>query len=157
MKKILFLDFDGVMVTDMYQTQLTANNCSLRDNHGAKFDPVCVENLRLIIASTNADIVVTSTWKMEMGLDGIQKMWNDRCLPGKVIGVTPDIDPIHRGNEIQAWLDSNPGAVCYAIIDDCPFWGFFRDEQLPFLFKVKERTGLDEGTATRVIDLLKVQ
>ena len=155
--KIIFLDFDGVMVTDRYQAQLTATNSQLRDDYGAKFDPICVENLRRIIDSTDADIVVISTWKMEMGLDGIQKMWNARQLPDKVIGVTPDIDPIHRGDEIQAWLDANPGAVRYAIIDDTPFLDFFNEEQLPHLFKVDERTGLDEETATKVIELLKSQ
>ena len=155
--KIIFLDFDGVMVTDRYQAQLTDSNSPLRDDYGAKFDPVCVKNLRHIIDATDAGIVVTSTWKMEMGLDGIQQMWNARNLPGKVIGVTPDIDPIHRGDEIQAWLDANPGAVRYAIIDDTPFQDFFNEEQLPHLFKVDERTGLDEKTVTKVIELLKSQ
>ena len=153
-KKMLFLDFDGVMVTDRYQAQLMATNSSLRDEYGAKFDPVCVENLRQIIDSTDADIVVTSTWKMERGLEGIQKMWEARHLPGKVIGVTPDIDPIHRGNEIAAWLAAQTVAVRYVIIDDCPIQDFFRKEQLPFLFKVDEQTGLDEETAKRIIELL---
>ena len=155
--KILFLDFDGVMVTDRYQAQLTATNSPLRDDYGAKFDPACVENLRRIIDSTDADIVVTSTWKMEKGLDGIQQMWNARNLPGKVIGVTPDIDPVHRGNEIAAWLNAYGEECQYAIIDDCPILDFFREEQLPHLFKVDERTGLDEKTVTKVIELLKLQ
>lgn len=153
MKKVIFLDFDGVLVTDRYQMQLLDDGVQLHvDEYGARFDPVCVENLRRIIDSTDAEIVVTSTWKMERGLSGIQKMWQARNLPGKVIGVTPDIDPIHRGNEIEAWLDAC-GEVChYAIIDDCPFMEFFREEQLPHLFKVDERTGLDEKTARKIID-----
>ena len=81
-------------------------------------------------------------------------MWEARHLPGKVVGVTPDIDPIHRGNEIDAWLDANPGAVRYAIIDDCPILEFFREEQLPFLFKVDERTGFDSNTTRKVIEHL---
>ena len=154
---ILFLDFDGVMVTDRYQAQLTATNSPLRDDYGAKFDPVCVENLRHIIDATDAGIVVTSTWKMDMGLEGIQQMWDARNLPGKVIGVTPDIDPIHRGDEVQAWLDAYGEECQYAIIDDCPILDFFNEEQLPHLFKVDERTGLDEKTVTKVIELLKSQ
>ena len=155
MKKILFLDFDGVMVTDRYQAQLMATNSPLRDEYGAKFDPVCVENLRRIIDSTDADIVVTSTWKMTMGLDGIQSMWQTRSIPGKVVGVTPDIDPIHRGNEIQAWIDAYGGDCRYVIIDDCPILDFFREEQLPFLFKADERTGLDGNTARKVIEYMQ--
>lgn len=153
MKKILFLDFDGVLVTDRYQTQLMDDGVQLHvDEYGAKFDPVCVENLSQIIDSTDAEIVVTSTWKTERGLSGIQKMWKARNLPGKVIGVTPDIDPIHRGNEIEAWLDAYGEECRYAIIDDTPFTEFFREEQLPFLFKVDELTGLDEETARKIID-----
>ena len=156
MIKVLFLDFDGVMVTDRYQAQLMATNSPLRDDYGAVFDPICVENLRQIIDATDAEIVVTSTWKMERGLDGIQKMWQVRQLPGRVTGVTPDIDPIHRGNEIQAWLDAQPDAVRYAIIDDCPILDFFREEQLQHLFKVDERTGLDDATAKAIVEHLNL-
>lgn len=156
MKKILFLDFDGVLVTDRHLMHLTDTNSPLRDNHGSVFDPVCVECLRQIIDSTDAGIVVTSTWKMERGLNGMQRMWQARNLPGKVIGVTPDIDPIHRGDEIQAWLDANPSVVRYAIIDDCPILDFFREEQLPYLFKVDERTGLDDKTTKEVIEHLNL-
>lgn len=154
MKKILFLDFDGVMVTDRYQLQLMSSDSPLRDGHGAKFDPICVENLRQIIDATDAEIVVTSTWKTNLGLDGMQHMWKARNLPGKVIGVTPDIDPIHRGNEIESWLDTETGTVRYTIIDDCPILDFYNEEQLPFFFKVDERTGLNEETARRVIGYL---
>lgn len=54
---------------------------------------------------------------MDMGLEDILRMWSDRGLPGKVIGVTPDIDPIHRGDEIAAWLDSYGDDCSFAIID----------------------------------------
>ena len=151
MKKIIFLDFDGVLVTDRGQQSHLATNGTLRDEHGALFDPECVKCLKEIIDATDAEIVVTSTWKMEMGLDGIRQMWRDRDLPGNVIGVTPDIDPIHRGDEIAAWLNTCGDDCRYAIIDDTPFTDFFREEQLPHLFKVDERIGIDEETVRRVI------
>ena len=155
MKKIIFLDFDGVLVTDRGQQSHLATNGTLRDEHGALFDPECVKCLKEIIDSTDAEIVVTSTWKMEMGLDGIRQMWSDRDLPGKVIGVTPDIDPIHRGDEIAAWLDTCDEDCRYAIIDDTPFTDFFREEQLPHLFKVDERIGIDEETCYNLRTQLK--
>jgi len=154
MKIIIFLDFDGVMVTDRNLAQLMANNSPLRDDYGAKFDPICVGFLKQIIESTDAEIVVTSTWKMTLGLEGLQQMWDARQLPGKVIDITPDIDPIHRGDEIAAWLDASLGAARYAIIDDCPILDFFREEQLQHLFKVDERTGLNGDTTKRVISHL---
>ena len=149
--KILFLDFDGVMVTERHQTELMTAGSPLQDAYGSLFDPTCVKFLQEIIDSTDAGIVVTSTWKMTMGLDGIQRMWEERNLPGKVIGVTPEIDPIHRGDEIAAWLAAQTGAVRYAILDDCPILDFFREEQLQHLFRVDERTGLDENTASMSI------
>ena len=154
MRKILFLDFDGVMVTDRYQDQRVASDNPIRDDYGAIFDPACVEYLQEIIDATDAEIVVTSTWKMNLGLDGLQQMWDARSLPGTVIDITPDIDPIHRGDEIAAWLAANPGAVRYAIIDDCPILDFLRGEQLQHLFKVDERIGLNNETARLVADYL---
>lgn len=151
MKKILFLDFDGVLVTDRYWEELVDTGGPLRDSHGAQFDPICIENLRRIIDATGADIVAISTWKMQMGLDGLMWMWSCRHLPGHLIDATPDIDPVHRGNEIAAWLDAYGEECQYAIIDDCPILDFFNEEQLSHLFKVNERTGLDEETAKRVI------
>ena len=155
MKKIIFLDFDGVLVTDRYQEELIVSGGVLRDSHGAVFDPICVENLRRIIDSTDADIVVTSTWKMSLGLDGIIWMWSNRHLPGNILDVTPDVDPIHRGNEITSWLEKWGEECRYAIIDDCPILDFFREEQLQHLFKVDERTGLDEETEKKIIEHLK--
>ena len=154
MKKILFLDFDGVLVTDRYQEQLTVSKSPLRDFYGTKFDPVCVECLRQIVDKTGADIVVTSTWKMDKGLNGIQKMWETRFLPGKVIGITPDIDLVHRGDEIDAWLAEYKADCRYAIIDDCPILDFFNERQQKFLFKVDEQTGLDESTMLKVVEYL---
>ncbi len=154
MRKIIFLDFDGVMVTEKYLEQLMADGYSIEDDYGSFFDSNCVKNLKEIIDFTDAGIVVTSTWKMNMGLDGIQAMWETRNLPGKVVGITPDIDPVHRGDEIAAWLATQTGAVRYAIIDDCPILDFFNEDQLPHLFKVDEMTGLDEETAKKVITYL---
>ena len=154
MLMILFLDFDGVLVTDRCQMQLWETKGTLRDEHGALFDPECVKCLKEIIDATDADIVVSSTWKMEMGLEGILRMWRDRDMPGKVIGVTPDIDPIHRGDEIAEWLDSYGEDCRFAIIDDTPFTDFFREEQLPHLFKVDERIGIDDDTTRSVISYL---
>ena len=154
MRKIIFLEFFGVMITDRHQSQLMASGSPLRDEYGLIFDPECVENLKQIVDSTGADIVVISTWKVGLRLKGIRQMWDDRCLPGKVVGVTPNIDPASRGNEIAVWLDAQTDAVRYVIIDDIAF--LFREEQMPHLFKVDERTGLDSETAKKAAEYLNL-
>ena len=60
-----------MLVTDRCQTQQWETKGTLRDEHGALFDPECVKCLKEIIDATDADIVVSSTWKMDMGLEGI--------------------------------------------------------------------------------------
>ena len=154
MKKLIFLDFDGVMDTEWYTMQLSTRGQSTADRFGTLFVPKCIENLRFIIDKTDAYIVVTSTWKMALGLDGIQTMWQERQLPGKVIDVTPDIDAWHRGTEIQAWLDFHQNECRYAIIDDAPIDDYFNVAQLPYLFKVDGQFGLDRETSAKVIEHL---
>lgn len=153
-RKVLFLDIDGVLVTLENNRMLTALGVPLRDRFGSKFDSTCIEYLKQITNNARPDIVITSTWKMELGLEGLQEMWRKRNMPGRLVDVTPNVDPLHRGNEIQAWLDAC-GEVCqYVIIDDAPFTDFFREEQLPFLFKVEPNYGLDSDTAQRIVAYL---
>lgn len=152
MQKILFLDFDGVLATSPYSQKLADAGEPWTDNFGSLFDPKCVDNLRHIIDATGADIVVSSTWKMVLGLAGLVQMWEERQLPGRVVGVTPDVDVMCRGAEIDAWLRNCKEECIYVIIDDTPFSTFFDDEQLPHLFKVDELDGLDEETAQRVVE-----
>ena len=154
MKKVIFLDFDGVLATSRFSTQLDEKGLLWTDCYGSLFDPVCIENLRLIIDRTGADIVVTSTWKMKLGLGGIQAMWHERQLPGKVVGVTPDTDVLCRGNEIEAWLAEREEDFCYVIIDDAPITSFFTERQQKHLFIVDEWKGLDDRTARSIIEHL---
>lgn len=130
-KKVIFLDFDGVLNTERWHSQASRNE--LKDEYGYRFDPVAVDNLRKIVDETGAAIVISSSWKC-MGLTTMQKMWKDRQLPGKVIDITPnsvsdefllnvdlnDMDLLSiRGQEIKDWLIVKGGSDCkYVIFDD---------------------------------------
>jgi len=107
--KIIFLDIDGVL-----------NVISQgHDEFGGIFHKHFEDNLRYIIESTNAKIVISSTWRMN-GLSEMQRMWKHRGLAGEVIDVTPyDEDRGLRCYEIQWWLEWNSDIVDnYCIIDD---------------------------------------
>lgn len=113
--KVIFLDIDGVL--NVY--------CRGRDSYGCLFEPLFVDNLRWIIAETDAKIVISSTWRMS-GLSVMKEMWSKRALPGEVIDVTPTEVELSlfkppefadRGYEIQQWLDDNE-VEGYCIIDD---------------------------------------
>lgn len=140
--KILFLDFDGVLNTRMYQTHCLSVGEPPYDAHGALFDPVAVGNLKKIIDSVpGLRIVVASSWKVE-GLGSLRRMWADRKLPGSIFDKTPDLlssdflsadlsDPDvmnqlegrSKAAEIRAWLEVHAAKDCrYAIQDDVPFF-----------------------------------
>ena len=131
MKKIIFLDIDGVLNTQLWYTQMDRNTTI--DKYGYAFDPNAVANLKRIVEETGADIVISSSWKC-MGLTQMEDMWNDRNLPGRIVGITPnsvsdelllhaDIDSMElfhiRGEEIKEWLSKHGKRVSnYVIIDD---------------------------------------
>ena len=131
MKKIIFLDIDGVLDTQLWYTQMDRNTTI--DKYGYAFDPNAVANLKRIVEETGADIVISSSWKC-MGLTQMEDMWNDRNLPGRIVGITPnsvsdelllhaDIDSMElfhiRGEEIKEWLSKHGKRVSnYVIIDD---------------------------------------
>ena len=86
MKKIIFLDFDGVLNTEYYQNYLMSKREQWQDGHGAFFDPEAVQQLKRIIEATNADIVIESSWKY-LGFEAMQNMWKERNLPGRVMAL----------------------------------------------------------------------
>lgn len=149
---VLFLDFDGVMDTAYYDLYLTKHCLAEKDRFGVVFDPDCISNLAKIINKTGADIVVSSTWKYFMSLTDFHEMWKYRNLPGKVIGMTPNVAG-ERGAQIDAWLNEHP-VDNYAIIDDLDADNF-TSNQIQHLFIVNPYTGLDKDTSNRIIAYLK--
>lgn len=154
MKRVIFLDFDGVMDTAYYDHILSKEGLPATDRFGVLFDPDCVSNLQMIVEKTGADIVVSSTWKDFMSYQEILEMWKERNLPGFVTDVTPTVSR-HRGNEIDAWLKECRDNCQYAIIDDLD-GSNFNAHQIEHLFVVNPYCGLDEETATRIINHLSV-
>ena len=88
MKKVVFLDFDGVLNTEHNQNMLRYYGKAWRDVHGALFDSEAVAQLKRIVDETGAEIVIESSWKY-LGLEAMQLMWAERNMPGVVIDITP--------------------------------------------------------------------
>ena len=164
MKRIIFLDIDGVLNTKWWYTQMDRN--TPKDQYGYAFDPRAVANLKRIMDETEAEIVISSSWK-SFGFSELEEMWNERGLPGKLIGVTPnsvsdemlldaDIDNIElfhiRGEEIKEWLTKHGKQVShYAIIDDMD--NMLSEQQSHFVHTNPE-VGITEDDAEAVIAVL---
>ncbi len=134
---VLFLDVDGVL-----------NRCG-KSHQGIEDDKLAL--LRRIIIETECRIVLSSTWRLfERNLQRIKKEI-------ELHDVTPDLSERtgaiyiskQRGDEIQAWLDTNP-ADCFCILDDDADMG----ELLPHLVKTDSFTGLTPDLACEVINRL---
>ena len=152
MRKIIFLDFDGVMDTAFYDHFALKNGLPETDEYGCVFDPNCIMALNEIVKKTGASIVVSSTWKDFMTMEQLMKMWEDRCLPGEVVDVTPSIIH-HRGDEIDAWLKEYGKPCQYVIIDDLPFSEFNLHHQSHFIM-TNGFDGLNDDLAERAIRIL---
>ena len=166
MKKVLFLDIDGVLNTQRQHDRCVEEGIAPVDGFSYAFDPVAVANLARIVNETGVDIVISSSWKF-WGLTTMQKLWANRGLPGKVIDVTPnttsdelllEVDlslmelPAGKGSEIKEWLSTNGNQVThYAILDDMDD---MLPEQYAHFVQVDPRIGITEADAEKIIEIL---
>ena len=164
MGKVLFLDIDGVLNTGWWYSQMDRN--TPKDKYGYAFDPRSVANLKKILEETGAEIVISSSWK-SFGLSELEDMWQERRLPGKLIGITPnsvsdemllnaDLDHMElfhiRGMEIKEWLDKHGKNVShYVIIDDMD--NFLPEQQSHFV-QTDPEVGITEKGSDMAIKIL---
>ena len=160
MRKIIFLDIDGVLSPRWW------NSDKQSDNYGCLFDAKAVANLAKIIEETGAEIVISSSWK-NIGLVELQNMWRDRGLPGKLVDITPDymsdeillkedsanVDYLYeRGSEIQGWLLLHGDDVGrYVIIDDMD--DILPKQQFHFV-QTDPEVGITNDDVKKVVHLL---
>lgn len=161
MRKILFLDIDGVLNPKWWERKVSV------DKFGCAFDSKCVAYLKKILDETGAEIVISSSWKC-MGLADMQNMWKKRSLPGKVVDITPDmmsdemllneeigsLNPLdNRGCEIKGWLSKHKSEeLRYVIIDDMDD---MLPEQLPYFVQTDADTGISIENVKKAVMILK--
>lgn len=151
-RRIVFLDFDGVLATDDYDDVLIGKGSRLRDNFGRVFDPSCVAALRRVVDSTGADIVITSSWRHYLNILELRLMWWLRKMPGKIVGRTPRVSG-DRGLEIQRWLSRHRDVEGYVILDDMD-QRQFEPDQACHLLTCNHMAGLsqvDSDVAIRIL------
>lgn len=168
MKKVIFIDFDGVLNTEKYLAALRQGGWKWYDEYGPLFDPEAVGNLKKVMdAVPDAIIVINSSWKLE-GLERMHQLWESRNLPGKIHSITPDYVPdllnidldnyddialfAGKGNEVGQWIDKYaPKGCAYVIFDDVPD---FLPEQEEHLVCTDPRVGITAEDAEKAIHIL---
>lgn len=136
-KRIIFLDFDGVVVCLPVEYDRTLSGRKVHAlNRG------CVDRLNYLIIRTGAAVVVSSSWRLHEDLERLTTYLGRAGFLGRVVGVTPDLarlgdrlgvevpadatpeeahalyHPVQRGHEVEAWLQDHPEVESYVVLDD---------------------------------------
>lgn len=85
-----------------------------------KIDPQCVARLNSIIERTEAEVVISSSWRMLFRRATITARLERAGFKGQVVGQTPRLPGYNRGKEVASYLAKEPGQISYVILDDVP-------------------------------------
>jgi hypothetical protein len=138
MKRIIFLDIDGVLAP------------ILRWDRYGDLDRACIQVLNDIVTLGRADVVVSSTWRHGKTVADLQQMLEVEGFVGRVLDKTPaDIPGATRGDEIAAWLEEH-AVDAFVILDDHADMGDLR----PRLVQTHPAKGLQPGDVSRAVATL---
>jgi hypothetical protein len=92
--KVIFLDIDGVIVTNHYLTGLERNMQPWRyEVVYAHFCPRCLAHVNELVARTGATVVLSSTWRFFLeDLDSVRRFFRSRGIRFEIHDVTPLVD-----------------------------------------------------------------
>ena len=136
-ERILFLDIDGVMSGTSLEMNWAYDSRTGREIVGKwGICRIPVENLNRIIETTQAQIVLSSMWRLGGGLENtrVNMVRHGFRYPETIIAGTPDLRvPCgdHRGpreDEISKWLtDAGKWDSSFAILEDEHDLGILKD------------------------------
>lgn len=126
---IIFLDIDGVLAT-VKQFNLTHNSKTWIHKYNCyPFDSKCVRVFNEILEKTDADIVISSDWRLYYTLEELSDIFKINGVVKSPIDITPyhktsALRPnIVRGNEILEYVHDNIVDDWIAIDDmDMYYW-----------------------------------
>ena len=142
MKKVIFLDFDGVL--NNYYNPLHARRC---------LSPIYIGNLNSLLSIVpDVKIVISSTWRIIRDLKQLKDVLALAGFkhPHVVIDTTPRISGSQRGQEIDQWLSDNKDVLSFVILDD----DSDMDPHMDHLVKTNGYTGLTKNDVTQAASIL---
>ena len=123
MRPFIFLDIDGVLndrafLLSLHQSGGQGNIFLVDDDAAAEhLDRSRIARLNALANTTGASIVLSTSWRCLFGPEATERMLRSMGLAAPVVGSTPRIYDVPRGEEIAVWLRNHPGAV-YVVLDD---------------------------------------
>ena len=146
--RILFLDYDGVVNTLMWNEKGTKVSYNFpKDNKVNNFQ--AVQWISQFCLKCKFDIVVTSTWREERNYK--ECLINGGLREGiEILGCTNLTNDKTRGEEIQDYLNAHPEVKQYIIVDD---EDDFLPEQQSHFVKVDANYGFHKPEYNQCIKL----
>ena len=151
--KIIFLDIDGVLNTMSPEDDLPAaysnSGVYYKDFNDLPLER-CVNNLNKILKETDAEIVISSTWRIiHSNISLMYIFFLCGIKPPFILGSTPRTGK-KRGIEIAEWLKEHPKVERFVIIDDDSDMVDLMDH----LIQIDSEVGLTEDDANKIIEIL---
>jgi len=112
-RPLIFLDIDGVL--NSLRTFLAFKKLQLKE-----VDPVAVNLMDRLVRETDADIVISSSWRIGKPVPYLQEVFRtyfSAPFYDCIIDKTPHLCG-KRGDDIRDWLEAHPERHNYVIIDD---------------------------------------
>lgn len=144
MRKVIFLDIDGVL--NSYEYCIKAINQNIQGIE-SEIDVEKIKLLKKAIDETGAEVVLSSSWRYTQNAQYLKELLSH-------YGIYTDSTPFYqnrRGIEIKQWLLDNSDVEDFVILDDEVFDSY--DEELrKKLIKIPNLYGLGKGLLPNDID-----
>jgi len=130
MKKIIFLDIDGVMNSEVdYLLAEAKGDLKMAKEEAHEISQRCMNLLNDLIQETGAEIVISSVWRYGETAESMQTMFDNKGFKGKIAGLTPSLGKGNlRGNEILQWIKDNEEYLGVKYYNDFESYVIFDDD-----------------------------
>ena len=135
----MFLDVDGVLNNDIFLDTVSHPD-DMTEWWINRINPQSVIILNDITDAINAEIVISSSWRVSMSNEKLIEVFKRAGIKAKIIGHTPYLREL-RGIEIKKWMESHPNIELVVILDDVDDMGTLSK----FLVKTDPNIGLTQS------------
>lgn len=162
--KLLFLDFDGVLNSDVYMKSKAYQDevAGLSDweviqqAHHTHLDPDALALIAKIVDATGAVVIASTTWRLRYSNDEMNLMLSNRGAKFRISGSTPAIRMFgsDRGAEIKRYMENSlDEPESFVIIDDIDFFIHYKD-LYPHFIQTDSKYGIRQSDVERAIKIL---
>lgn len=122
MERIIFLDIDGVLNSTQFRAENTNGEGVVVVNGAfdatAHIDPQRVARLNRVIDATNAQVVLSSSWRKLFGLERTQASLKAKGFAHQLADCTLRLPGEARSVEIETYLTAHGTPPAFVIFDD---------------------------------------